>query len=83
MAKITLDELKWTGNSKQMYDKILEQLPPMFRAAVRKKFEVWVNQKNADTIREWNIKHTIEKYAPPKYQEMLMPIYDALKSEEE
>ncbi|NLC72612.1 MAG: hypothetical protein GX684_02415 [Ruminococcaceae bacterium] len=83
MAKIKISELEWTGNSKQMFDKIMESLPPMYRAAVRKKFEVWANQKQQTVINEWNIKHTLEKYAPKEYQEKFMPIYEALKSEEE
>lgn len=81
MAKIKLEDLKWEGNSKQMYEEILKNLPPMYRAAVKKKFEVWANQKGADTISEWNIKHTLEKYAPKNYQEKFMPIYEKYKTE--
>lgn len=82
MSKIKLEDLKWTGNSKVMYDKIMGALPPMYRAAVKKKFEVWVNQKGALEITEYNIKHTLEKYAPAQYLEKFMPIYEQLKSEE-
>ena len=64
-----------------MYDEIINALPPMYKAAVKKKFEVWVNQKNETTIKEWNIKHTIEKYAPKKYQEKFLPVYDKYKTE--
>lgn len=81
MEKIKIEDLKWEGNSKKMYDEIIDALPPMYKAAVKKKFEVWVNQKNETTIKEWNIKHTIEKYAPKKYQEKFMPVYDKHKTE--
>ncbi len=80
--KITLDELQWEGNSKIMFDEIMDDLGPMYRAAVNKKFEVWVNQKQQTVIREWNIKHTLEKYAPPNYCEKYMKIYEKYKSEE-
>ena len=80
--KITLDELQWEGNSKIMFDEIMDDLGPMYRAAVKKKFEVWVNQKQQTVIREWNIKHTLEKYAPPNYCEKYMKIYEKYKSEE-
>lgn len=82
MNKIKIEDLKWTGNSKKMYDTITAALPPMYRAAVKKKFEVWVNQKEATEIREWNIKHTLEKYAPKQYIDKFMPIYEQFKSEE-
>ena len=80
--KIKLEDLTWTGNSELMYQEITDSLPPLFKAAVKKKFEVWVNQNQATTIREWNIKHTIEKYAPAEYAKKLMPIYEKYKSEE-
>lgn len=82
MAKIKLKDLQWTGNSHKMYEEILKQLPPMYRAAVNKKFEVWANQKQTDTITEWNILHTLEKYAPDKYKKMFIPIYEQYKTED-
>lgn len=81
--KITLDELQWEGNSKLMYDEIMDNLDPMYRAAVKKKLEVWVNKNQQPVIREWNVKHTLEKYAPPKYCEKYMKIYEKYKTEEE
>ncbi|MDY3052809.1 MAG: hypothetical protein SOR89_06545 [Ndongobacter sp.] len=83
MDKLKLADLEWTGNSKQMFDEIMGRLPLMYRAAIKKKFEVWVNQKGERVIREWNIKHTLEKYAPAAMREQMMPIYEALKTEEE
>ncbi len=81
--KITLDELQWEGNSKLMYDEIMDNLGSMYRAAVKKKLEVWVNKNQQPVIREWNVKHTLEKYAPPKYCEKYMKIYEKYKTEEE
>ena len=81
-GKIKIEDLAWTGNSKQMYDGIMEALPPMYKAAIKKKFEVWINQNESTTITELNIKHTIEKYAPKQLAEKFMPIYDQLKSED-
>lgn len=81
MEKIRLEDLTWEGNSKIMYDEIIDSLPPMFKAAVNKKFEVWANQKQESNIKEWNIKHTLEKYAPPKYQDKFMPIYEKHKTD--
>lgn len=80
MNNIKIEDLTWEGNSKKMYDEIVNSLPPMFKAAVKKKFEVWVNQKNETHITEWNIKHTIEKYAPKQYQAKLMPVYEKYKT---
>ena len=80
--KIKLSDLTWTGNSKKMFDEIMDELPPMYRAAVKKKFEVWCNQKQAREIGEYNIIHTLEKYAPKKMQEQFIPIYEKYKSED-
>ncbi|MDD7306228.1 MAG: hypothetical protein PUG67_06540 [Peptoniphilaceae bacterium] len=80
--KIKLKDLSWTGNSKKMFDEIMDNLPTMYRAAVKKKFEVWCNQKQVTEISEYNIIHTLEKYAPKKIQEKFMPIYQKYKSEE-
>ena len=81
MEKIKLSDLTWEGNSKKMYDEIIDSLPPMYKAAVNKKFEVWANQKQQYNIKEWNIKHTLEKYAPAKYQAKFMPIYEKHKTD--
>lgn len=82
MGKMKIEDLTWEGNSKKMYEEIVNSLPPMYKAAVKKKFEVWVNQKGESNIKEWNIKHTLEKYAPKKYQDKFMPIYEKYKTEE-
>ncbi len=79
--RIKLSELEWQGNSKAMYDEIMDSLPPMYRAAVKKKFEVWVNQKQETVITEHNIIHTIEKYAPAGMKEQLLPLYEKHKTE--
>lgn len=81
MEKIKMEDLTWEGNSKIMYEEIINTFPPMYKAAVKKKFEVWINQKGETTIREWNIKHTLEKYLPKKFQESLMPIYEKYKTD--
>ena len=72
---ITLDQLEWEGKSKTIFDQIMEELPPMYRAAVKKKFEVWCNQKQESTITEQHIGRAIEKYAPANIKEKLMLIY--------
>ena len=82
MDKIKIEELTWEGNSKIMYEEIVNSLPPMFKAAVKKKFEVWVNQKGETTIKEWNIKHTLENHAPASYRDKYMLVYEKYKTQE-
>lgn len=82
MNKIKMEDLTWEGNSEKMYDEIINSLPPMFKAAVKKKFEVWVNQKGETNIKEWNIKHTLEKYAPAQYRDKFMLVYEKYKTGE-
>ncbi len=80
--RISFDELQWEGNSKVIFDKITDDLGPMYRAAVKKKLEVWVNQNQQTVIYERMIKHTLEKYAPPQLLEKYMIIYNTYKTEE-
>ena len=81
MSKIRLEDIQWMGNSKKMYDDIMTALPLLYRAAVKKKFEVLVNQNQKKAIHEIDIKEAIEEYAPEKYKKMLMPIYEQYQSE--
>lgn len=76
-----MDDIKWTGNSRKMYEEILGALPPLYRAAVKKKFEVLVNKSETKIISEIDIKKSLEEYAPDKYLKALMPIYEQYKSE--
>lgn len=80
--KYKISDVEWQGNSKIMYEEILQNLPAIYRGAVNKKFEAWLNQNQTNVVKEWNIKHTLEKYAPAKYQEKFMPIYEKHKTEE-
>ncbi|MDO5015035.1 MAG: hypothetical protein Q4E28_03690 [Clostridia bacterium] len=72
----------WLGNSKKMFDEIMDSLKPMYRAAVKKKVEIEFKRRDIVEIHEKDIADTIKASAPPKYVEMLMPIYEKYKSEE-
>lgn len=74
MNQINRNEIKWTGNSKKMYDEILAGLPLLYRAVVKNNFETLVNKNQTKMITEMDIKKSIEEYAPDKYVKTLMPI---------
>lgn len=79
MAKFK--DAKWCGNSKKMFDEIMDSLKPMYKAAVKKKIEIEFKKRDITEIHEKDIADTIKAFAPPKYVEMLMPIYEKYKSE--
>ncbi len=80
-----LEEFNWTGNSKIMFDEMLKLLNPMYRAIFNKRFEVWLNKKEDGTIREINVKHTIDKNKGVlgKDYEKYMEIFNKYKTEPE
>lgn len=76
-----MENLTWEGNSKEMYDRIIEVLPPLFKAAVKKKVSVWIDKYNIETITEKDVVETIKKLAPEGYKDKLLSLVTELETE--
>ncbi len=75
-----LDNINWKGNSKAMYDGIINAMPPLFKAAVKKKVSVWIDKYNIETVTEDDVIETVEKFAPDNYKEKLLTLVKQLKT---
>lgn len=76
-----MDNLDWQGNSRAMYDAIIDAMPPLFKAAVKKKVSVWIDKYNIKTITEDDVIETVRDYAPEEYREKLLALIGQLKTE--
>lgn len=75
-----MDNLNWEGNSKAMYDAIIDAMPPLFKAAVKKKISVWIDKYNIETVTEEDVIKTVKDYAPKEYTEKLLALISPLKT---
>ncbi len=76
-----MDNLNWEGNSKAMYDGIIDAMPPLFKAAVKKKVSVWIDKYSIKNVTEEDVIKTVKDYAPEKYKEELLGLIGQLKTE--
>lgn len=81
MSKRTIEDLKWKGNSEAMYNAVIDAMPPLFKAAVKKKINVWINKYNIETVTEKDVLDTVENYAPEQFKDQLIPLVQKLKTE--
>lgn len=75
-----MENLNWEGNSKAMYEAIIDSMPPLFKAAVKKKVSVWIDKYNIKTVTEEDVIKTVKDYAPEEYKEKLLALINQLKT---
>jgi hypothetical protein len=67
-----VDDLSWEGNSKTMFDKLLESAPAFMREQAKKTFEDWVAKKGITTMTEELLEEHIKESAPAPMQAMIL-----------
>ena len=72
--------LNFEGNSKKMYDVVLENIPMLMRGLAKKQIEAWVEKKNLTTLTEDHIYQALKDIAPQSLADKVVPQLDALKS---
>ena len=75
-----VDNLTWEGNSKAMYDKLVESAPAFMRDQAINGFANWVSQKGITTMTENLIEDHIKETAPGPMQGMILAQLQPLKS---
>lgn len=75
-----INNINWEGNSKAMYDAIIDAMPPLFRAAVKKKVNVWIDKYKIEKVTEEDVIKTVQDYAPKEYKEKLLAVISQLKT---
>ena len=75
-----LDNLTWEGNSKAMYDKLVESAPAFMREQLKKGFEDWVAKKGITTMTEDLLEEHVKETAPGPMQGMILAQLQPFKS---
>ncbi|MFZ5643708.1 MAG: PCP reductase family protein [Bacillota bacterium] len=72
--------VNFEGNSKKMYDVVLENIPMLMRGLAKKQIEAWVEKKNISTLTEDHVYQALKDIAPQSLADKVVPQLDALKS---
>ena len=75
-----VENLSWEGNSKAMYDKLMESAPLPMREMAKKGFADWVTKKGITTMTEDLLEAHIKETAPAPMQGMILAQLQPLKS---
>ncbi len=75
-------DLNWDGNSKQMFDKLIEGSPKPFRAMTEKKLMESLTGKAGDggSVTEAMIEEAVKEVTPKPFVGMALKSIESLKS---
>lgn len=74
------DNLTWEGNSRKMYDAVLDAVPKMFRGTVMDQVEEYVEDNEVEVVTEDLIEEAIADQAPASFKDKFLKILEPLKS---
>ena len=76
-------ELNWEGNSKVMFDKMIESSPKPFRAMTEKKLMEAISEKAGDggTVTEAVVIECVQAVTPKPFVGMAMKTLEPLKTQ--
>lgn len=77
---MAIEDLKWEGNSKEMYDKILSSAPGVMKKKAEEDFKIWVEKKGLATITEALFEDHIKETTPAFIQGLILAQITALKT---
>ena len=75
-------ELKWEGNSKQMFDKLIESSPKPFRAMTEKKMQEGLEKKAGESgaVTEDMLEEVVKEITPKPFVAMALKNLEPLKT---
>ena len=59
-----MDDLQWQGNSRKMYEAVINEIPAFFRGSVRRSIVKWIEQNEIHTVTEDLIFRAVDEIAP-------------------
>ena len=74
------ENIKWNGNSKEMYNLVLSKVPTMFRGKIIRKINAYIRENNVTEVSEDMIIEAVKEYAPRKYYDSMIGELEKLKS---
>lgn len=81
MKSSVFDKLTWKGNSKNMYNTILNAVPSIFKSTVKHEVENWLIENKVDTITEDLILKMFKEKAPKAMWQKISPQLEKMKTE--
>ncbi|EPY2276688.1 hypothetical protein ACXAT3_001411 [Clostridium sporogenes] len=75
-----LNNLKWEGNSKRMYEVILKAVPKLFQGSIKRLVANWIINHKVEVITEDIVFQAVEDMAPSEAKNKLLPILNQIKT---
>jgi hypothetical protein len=74
------DEYQWNGNSKTMYDEVVNMTPWIFRHFPRSAILKGLNEKGSSTVTEEGLIAVCKDVTPEQYREKTMAVLEEHKT---
>ncbi|KOR26794.1 hypothetical protein ACFLKB_14445 [Clostridium sp. FAM 1755] len=75
-----LNNLKWEGNSKRMYEVILKAVPKVFQGTINSLVANWIINNKVEIVTEDIVFQAVEYMAPSEAKNKLLPILNQMKT---
>lgn len=76
----SMKDLEWQGNSRKMYQAILNQVPSFFAGSVRSSIFNWIVKNNIRVVTEELVFKAVREIAPPSLAGSIEPQLEKLRS---
>lgn len=75
-----MENLKWDGNSREMYGIILKATPELLQGGVRRLVTSWVKKNEVEVVTEDTVFQVLEDIAPSEAREKIVPILESMRT---
>ena len=74
------DSLTWEGNSKKMYEAVLDAVPKLFRGSITDKIEDYVEENEVTVVTEDLIIQVIGEKAPASFKDKFLKLLEPMRT---
>ncbi|MBO0573532.1 hypothetical protein EXQ42_00720 [Clostridium botulinum] len=75
-----LNNLKWEGNSKRMYEVILKAVPKLFQSSIKRMVANWIINHKVEVVTEDIVFQAVEDMVPSEAKNKLLHILNQMKT---
>lgn len=80
MRSSVMDKLTWQGNSKKMYNLVMDAVPRIFLSLVKRETEDWLVKNNVQVVSEELCLKMFKEKAPKGMIDKLLPQLESMKT---
>lgn len=73
-------QLEWQGNSRKMYQAILQGVPSFFRGSVQNSISNWIYKNNIQVVTEALVFKAVDEIAPVNLANTIKPQLEKLRT---